>query len=249
MKKDLKILVTYSNTPNCIESVIEHNGMNPAFDRKVYIPVLGSSATYTGKNNFFKSILHDDDGENISKFNQSLNEYSVIYWAGKNYEKLDNPEYIGHCHYRRMLAVESEDDLDEHTIIVNQFKLKTPISTQLLAYHSPNVAEVFSAYTFKFISTFPNEANDFVNWMSGDEFFACHMFIMHKSLFFKYSELMIKYINVLMPLVYQFPNIQDRSTTFIPERLTSYVISKMLREDPTLKAKQGKYIKLDGCKY
>lgn len=49
----------------------------------------------------FDGMLRDDDGENISERNNQYNELSAQYWAWKNYEKLDNPDYIGFMHYRR----------------------------------------------------------------------------------------------------------------------------------------------------
>ncbi len=49
----------------------------------------------------FNGMLRDDDGENISEHNPKYNELSAQYWAWKNYDKLDNPDYIGFMHYRR----------------------------------------------------------------------------------------------------------------------------------------------------
>lgn len=39
---------------------------------------------------------------NLSCLNRDINEWSVIYWAWKNYEALGNPDYIGLMHYRRL---------------------------------------------------------------------------------------------------------------------------------------------------
>lgn len=43
----------------------------------------------------------DDTGDNISKRNENYCEWDILYWAWKNYDKLDNPDYIGLMHYRR----------------------------------------------------------------------------------------------------------------------------------------------------
>ena len=51
----------------------------------------------------FDGMLRDDDGENISEHNPKYNELSAQYWAWKNYDKFDNPDYIGFWHYRRVL--------------------------------------------------------------------------------------------------------------------------------------------------
>jgi len=47
------------------------------------------------------NTIGDDTGDNISKKNRFYSECSALYWAWKNYDKLDNPDYIGLMHYRR----------------------------------------------------------------------------------------------------------------------------------------------------
>ena len=43
----------------------------------------------------------DSMGENIAKLHPYCAELTAIYWAWKNYDKLENPKYIGLFHYRR----------------------------------------------------------------------------------------------------------------------------------------------------
>lgn len=50
-------------------------------------------------------ILHDDEGENISTRNRDYSETTVTYWAWKHRHE----DYLGICHYRRMLEVSSAD--------------------------------------------------------------------------------------------------------------------------------------------
>ena len=47
------------------------------------------------------NTIGDDSGDNISDKNRYYSECSALYWAWKNYDKLENPEYIGLMHYRR----------------------------------------------------------------------------------------------------------------------------------------------------
>ena len=51
------------------------------------------------------SVWHDDEGDNISPRNADFSEMTVAYWAWKN-RKAD---YMGLCHYRRVLALSDED--------------------------------------------------------------------------------------------------------------------------------------------
>ena len=48
------------------------------------------------------NMIGDNTGDNISELNRDINEWSAIYWAWKNYDKIGNPDYIGLCHYRRL---------------------------------------------------------------------------------------------------------------------------------------------------
>ncbi|HEC2816444.1 TPA: DUF4422 domain-containing protein [Campylobacter jejuni] len=58
-----------------------------------------------------ENMIGDDTGENISCLNRYFNELTGIYWAWKNYEKLDNPDYIGFMHYRRHFIFNKDIDL------------------------------------------------------------------------------------------------------------------------------------------
>ncbi len=76
------------------------------FKSEVVTPVLGGSCLLdeTNKNYkwFKKNLLFDNTGENISKYNKTLNEMTVVFWAWKNQDKLNNPQFIGLNHYRRL---------------------------------------------------------------------------------------------------------------------------------------------------
>ena len=47
-----------------------------------------------------EGILHDDEGENISKKNRSYCELTAQYWAWKNLQA----DYYGFFHYRRYMS-------------------------------------------------------------------------------------------------------------------------------------------------
>jgi hypothetical protein len=70
----------------------------------VFIPIhVGRSIAANQVQGDLHDIIGDDTGDNISQKNGSFCELTAIYWAWKNIEKLDNPDYIGLFHYRRWL--------------------------------------------------------------------------------------------------------------------------------------------------
>jgi len=80
-----KILITYNKLKKVIES-------------EVLTPI------QTGRANakkIFANMIGDNTGDNLSNQNSEFCELSAIYWAWKNYAKLNNPDYIGFMHYRR----------------------------------------------------------------------------------------------------------------------------------------------------
>lgn len=66
-------------------------------ENPLYIPVR-CGAVFDKENNM--GIIGDDTGDNISEKRMSLCEFTVQYWAWKNFEA----DYYGLCHYRRYLS-------------------------------------------------------------------------------------------------------------------------------------------------
>lgn len=81
----VKILVTYKDRHKIIKS-------------DIITPIQTGRAI---ADEIFEDMIGDDTGENISVRNHKYNELTAQYWAWKNYDKLDNPDYIGFMHYRR----------------------------------------------------------------------------------------------------------------------------------------------------
>ncbi len=55
-----------------------------------------------------KYTIGDDTGDNISDRNRFYSECSALYWAWKNYDQINSPDYIGLMHYRRHFIFNSE---------------------------------------------------------------------------------------------------------------------------------------------
>lgn len=70
---------------------------NQVIDNPLFVNVRGGAINDTREN---VTMVGDNTGDNISKFNKNFSEYSVIYWAWKNC----NCDYYGLCHYRRFLS-------------------------------------------------------------------------------------------------------------------------------------------------
>ena len=56
-----------------------------------------------------EGMLHDNEGDNISKKNKSYCELTAQYWAWKNEEA----DYYGFFHYRRYFSFDSELNRDD----------------------------------------------------------------------------------------------------------------------------------------
>lgn len=59
-------------------------------------PVMGGAAIFEGAR--IKGMEYDDDGENISRYNNLYSELTVAHWL---YQKAPKAKYLGLCHYRR----------------------------------------------------------------------------------------------------------------------------------------------------
>lgn len=82
---NIKIFITYKN----LHKVIKSNIMQPI---------------QTGRavaNEIFNEMIGDDSDDNISIKNNEYAELTAQYWVWKNYDKVNNPNYIGFMHYRR----------------------------------------------------------------------------------------------------------------------------------------------------
>ncbi|MBD9150540.1 MAG: DUF4422 domain-containing protein [Spirochaetia bacterium] len=83
-----------------IKILISHHEKRSIIKTSILTPIQTGCALAQER---FEEMLQDDDGENISDKNPKYCEFTAIYWAWKNYDKLGNPDYIGFMHNRRHL--------------------------------------------------------------------------------------------------------------------------------------------------
>lgn len=76
----------------------------PRIKDSIFTPILlGSSYASNDLMEKFKDDFWDNTWDNIGYLHPYCAELSAIYWAWKNYSRLDEPDYIGLFHYRRFL--------------------------------------------------------------------------------------------------------------------------------------------------
>ncbi|MDR0297278.1 MAG: DUF4422 domain-containing protein [Streptococcaceae bacterium] len=95
-----------------VKILVGYHKIAPLLKSEIFEPIhLGANGTKLTKDFltkdsekeklFFRNMLSDDIGDNISERNSEYNELTALYFAWKNYELLETPAYIGYMHYRR----------------------------------------------------------------------------------------------------------------------------------------------------
>lgn len=229
----IKILINIFYEPvNELKQILENNS-------DIYIPINGGSSL-KGNDWVDKHLIFDNTDDNISDKNKILNEMTSIYWAWRNYDKIGNPDYIGHNHYRRFFNRDDFKDYKNYDLIIskpifssNQYSL----AWQYRYYHKIEDLQLA-------IDVIRNRNKEFgdsmVHYMNhtGINYAPCNMFIMKKELFFKWCEF-------LFPILFELENkidlterdnYQKRALCFITERIFNFWCKRKM--DSGLKIKE-----------
>ena len=157
------------------------------------------------------NMIGDDTGDNISKLNRDVNEMSAIYWAWKNYDKLDNPDYIGLCHYRRLFdfsdVIKNRNNFLLNRLVLNENDLNKLLSKYDFVYRqgfkiTDNTKHTFEPYQSNVELSekyHPLLFKQYQNFKDEQIFYCGNMFIMKKEDFFNYCE-------DVFPLMFDFLN-------------------------------------------
>lgn len=125
-----------------MESIIVYILTHKQFDiesNKLYKPLLNGSALHSQDYGY----LRDDDGDNISKFNNRYAEMTGEYWAWKN----SNEDIIGFCHYRRyfvknlLLKRLEEKDIKK---ILNEYDIILPNKAHMGMTHIEDIEKTYN---------------------------------------------------------------------------------------------------------
>lgn len=171
-------------------------------------------------------MIFDNTGVNISDKNKLLNEMTSIYWMWKNYNKIGNPEYIGHNHYRRFFNLNDITDYENYDIIISKPIFSSNSISLLQQYGFYHVVDDL----YLCIETIKNKnivfGENFERYLmiSGTNYAPCNMFIMKKHLFFEWCEF-------LFPILFELEskiilsgrdNYQKRALCFLTERIFNF---------------------------
>lgn len=195
-----------------------------------------------------ENTIGDDSGENISEKNESYNEMTTIYWAWKNYEKLDNPQWIGFMHYRRHFlfkngsksCYENEGIYDGYLdeigyseeciqkllrgaeFIVTRPQYRVSMYEHFKRNHRIEDLEIVIGILKE---KYPNYTRAADTYLEGKKAYFCNMFIFPKNLFMKYSQW-------IFDILFEFErrvDIRDKRL-FISEWLTGIFIQNLIDE-------------------
>jgi len=201
----------------------------------MYVPIYAGS--YKGGLDMY---LHDNIGDNISRYNDKINEATAMYWIWKN----DHSDYVGINHYRRYFksALNSNSYLQKTEILyllnhydiitANPFYCDDMNMKQFLCndVHMKEFDFIFNCMTEIFEKSNPNDKQAFHFVFDGNMMFPCNMMIMKKELFNEYcSWLFPKVLEMIEKIEIKetWDNKRKRIIGFLTERLfTVWVVQQ-----------------------
>lgn len=196
-----------------------------------------------------ENCIGDNEGENISSKNLYYNEMTSIYWAWKNYEKLGNPDYIGHFHYRRHLCFKnyekpiyefgdiSEQYLTENLGYSSEILEEYCSKYQLIVPRTQWRASAYEHYKRNFdiseldlaVTILKNKFPDFAiaadKYLKSTGLYFCNIFIMSRDIF-------LEYCNFIFTILQEYESLVDMTgkRMYISEWITGIFIYKKISE-------------------
>lgn len=111
-------------------------------NKDIYIPInCGNLKVPTPPRWIADHIVFEDDlPDNIADLNERLNENTAIYAAWKN-NVFGDADYVGHCHYRRLIDPKDLEDISNYEFAINDpVPMKFNISA-LTGATEPNIVD------------------------------------------------------------------------------------------------------------
>lgn len=228
-----------------LKILVAYHKKSPVVENEVFLPIhLGQGDDY---DYLATQMIGDDTGDNISQKNSTYNEFTAVYWAWKNYDKIGNPDYIGLNHYRRFFIFEkrkyafydtnSADGIFEKLNYSPENVDKVLEGVDFVA-PMPNVrSSVYNNYKFthhaddfnlvlKIINEdFPFMTRIATDYAKGKTTFFYNAFIFKKQEFFDYCNFMFTVLEK-----YEKQTKHPTERMFITERLTGIYFAYLLEQ-------------------
>ena len=146
--------------------------------------------------------LTEKTGENISEYNDRINELTGLYWMWKN----DRHEYVGLSHYRRFfyncgrrLDVTGIEDIlvnDGYDIILSDFlRLPWTVKQNIEMIVGPDLyRSVFGEFYRAIACCQPEYASAFLYVLSGPDLYHKNMFVCRREIMERYCEWLFSFI-------------------------------------------------------
>jgi len=193
----LKIVVAYDKSSEDNRDILQ--ALDPSGE--IYVPVMGGHALGDIPETF-ADMQGDDDGENISTLNPYVHEVSHLYWAWKNLDKLDNPEYIGLCQYRRMFPpiAWEYNGLEPHTFVLNVIGYGHKLKNSLEKRHG-RPTQVAADNILDQMFTEQVDREWLAKFKLHETYPACNCFIMPATAFNDYMTYVNRCVELLQPVI------------------------------------------------
>lgn len=251
MKKTIKLLLSY-HKPDFLfkDSVLTpvHAGRANALQRM--------SSDDEKLKWLLENTVGDNTGDNISEKNGTFNEMTTVYWAWKNYESIDNPDYIGFMHYRRHFIFDDRmerasyecldicedyydqikydedkivDLLDDCDFICTKPQWRQSMYEHFRLNHEIQDLDT----TIKILKEkYPEYGIAADTYLNGHDAYFCNMFVFPKDIFFQYAEW---FFDITLELMRQIDFTNKR--LFVSEWLTGIFITYLIQN-----GKKPKYL-------
>ncbi len=193
-------------------------------------------------------ILHDNEGENISRKNREYCELTAHFFAWKNI----SAKYYGFCHYRRFFCAGEQNrpylvrgklsETDRNKLfrdeeywrgLINEYEMIVPKSEDMgitagehyrtSEYHYAEDLELFLKILYQKNSHFEGFSRQY---LSQNRQYFCNMFVMDKKHFFEYCSILFDVLNEFDKIKKPHGDFQsDRTNGYLGEIFTGIYIT------------------------
>ena len=192
-------------------------------DRTMYIPIDAGRILHEP----VVGTIGDDTEPSISALNPFLNEMTAIFWIGKHYAEIGNPEYVGFAHYRRCLDW-SPDLLKPNTVFASLFASS---HTNIRFFADCHGLKWLSAFMDRFGAELDDEYLDADRFWNSHFMYIANNFVTDRETFMRYFKFIEKCLAICADLLEKHTEefakmspTMKRQFSYIMERMTGYWI-------------------------